>query len=296
MSTATSSPGAPRPLKFTTLLWRVRPRRRLGSVARGALDEHLERAPDEALGPLARPPLHERHEPLHPLHLDLVRDLAGERRRLRAAPRRVQERERAVVADLLDDLEGLLEVGLRLPREPDDDVGGEGDVGDVLADQRDAVEVALARVGAAHRLQDPRRAGLQGQVDVLAQRVELGVGAHDVLAHVLRVRARVADAVEPLDGVERAQELGERDAPRAQVAPVGVDVLAEEGDLADAVGDEALDLGDELARRARDLAPARGGHDAVRAHAVAADRDLHPRLRVTARLAGRWPVKPSNSK
>ena len=42
------------------------------------------------------------------------------------------------------------------------------DVGDVLADQRDAVEVALAVVGAAHRLEDAGGAGLQRQVDVLA--------------------------------------------------------------------------------------------------------------------------------
>ena len=113
------------------------------------------------------------------------------------APRRERERERAVVADLLDERQRLLEVGLGLAREADDDVGREGDVGDVLADQRDAVEVALAVVGAAHRAQDPRRARLQRQVDVLAQRRQLGVRADHVLAHVLRVRARVADPVEP---------------------------------------------------------------------------------------------------
>ena len=68
-----------------------------------------------------------------------------ERRRLGAAPRREDEREGAVVADLLDDLERLREVLLGLPREADDDVGRERAVGHVLADQRDAVEVALAR-------------------------------------------------------------------------------------------------------------------------------------------------------
>ena len=45
--------------------------------------------------------LNELHQPLHPLHLDLVRHHAvGERRRLGAAPRREDEREGAVVADL----------------------------------------------------------------------------------------------------------------------------------------------------------------------------------------------------
>ena len=120
----------------------------------------------------------------------------GERRRLGAAARREDEREGAVVADLVDDLERLREVRLGLAREADDDVGRQRAVGHVLADQRDAVEVALAVVGAAHRLEDPRRARLQRQVDVLAERGELGVRAHDVLAHVLGVRARVADAVD----------------------------------------------------------------------------------------------------
>ena len=57
ISTSTSSPGDASPLKFTTLLWRVRPRRRDGVVARRALDEHLERPPHEPLRALARAPL-----------------------------------------------------------------------------------------------------------------------------------------------------------------------------------------------------------------------------------------------
>ena len=70
---------------------------------------------------------------------------------LGAAPRREDEGEGAVVADLVDDLERLGEVLLGLAREADDDVGRERAVGHVLADQRDAVHVALAVVGAAHR-------------------------------------------------------------------------------------------------------------------------------------------------
>ena len=110
------------------------------------------------------------------------------------------------------------------------------------------------------------------------------MGADDVLAHVLGVRARVAQAVEPVDGVQRVQQLGERPAVRTQVAPVGVDVLAEQRDLARAVGDLGADLLDELVERPRHLAPARGGHDAVRAAAVAADRDLHPGLELAGAL------------
>ena len=69
-----------------------------------------------------------------------------------------------------------------------------------------------------------------------------------------------------------------------EVAAVAVDVLAQQRHLAHAVGGEALDLGDELAGRARDLAAARRGHDAVGADAVAALRDLDPGLELALAL------------
>ena len=107
----------------------------------------------------------------------------------------------------------------------------------------------------------------------------LGVGEDHVLLHVLRVRACVADPVDSVDRVDRPQQLRERRAVRAaKVAPVAVDVLAEQGHLADAVGGEALDLGEQLRRRAALLPAPRRRNDAVGADAVAALRDLQPRL------------------
>ena len=82
----------------------------------------------------------------------------------------------------------------------------------------------------------------------------------------------------PVDRVERAQQLGEARARGAQVAPVGVDVLAEQRDLADAVGDHRRTSATSSSNGRLDLAPARRGHDAVGAAAVAADADLHPAL------------------
>ena len=108
LAPARARPACARPAKLTTLLWR-RAAAQPGRVgARRALDEHLERAADEALGALARAALDDLDEPLHALDLHLVRDeLVGELGRLGPAPRREDERERAVVADLLDDLERL---------------------------------------------------------------------------------------------------------------------------------------------------------------------------------------------
>ena len=65
---------------------------------------------------------------------------------------------------------------------------------------------------------------------------------------------------------------------RRQVAPVGVDVLPQQRHLAHAIGRHRLGLLHELCKRAADLAPTRGGHDAVGARAVAAHADLQPSL------------------
>ena len=266
---------------MTVLLWRVRPRslRRVGAAR--ALDEHLLRgARRTALRALQRAALDDLDQPLHALALDRVRDLVGQLRRLGPAPRREDEREGRVVADLLDDLERGAEVLLGLAREADDDVGRDRAVGDVLADHRDALHVALAVVGAAHRLQDPARARLQRQVDVLAQARQLGVRDDHLLAHVLRVRARVAHALDALDAVHERQQVGEVDplapaAGRARTSsrsgPAG---SPRRTPSAASASTSAHDVGG----RAALLAPARGRHDAVRAHAVAADRDLDPRL------------------
>ena len=109
-------------------------------------------------------------------------------------------------------------------------------------------QVALARVRAPHRLEDARRARLQRQMHVLAHRFALGDRGDHRLPHVLRVRARVADPLDPLDRVAGPKQLAELCVDVGpQVAAPGVDVLAEQRQLVDAVGGEAFDLGDDLA-------------------------------------------------
>ena len=51
-------------------------------------------------------------------------------------------------------------------------------------------------------------------MDVLADGVALGDRGDHRLAEVLRVRAREADALDPVDGVARAQQLAELGADR----------------------------------------------------------------------------------
>src|ERR1039458_7520530 len=120
--------------------------------------------------------------------------------------------------------------------------------------------------------------------------------ADHVLAHVLRMGARVVDTLDALDAVEKAKQLGEGSslmalpaghpsrgaaggyARRRQVAPIGVHVLAEQRHLAHTVGGHRPNLRHELARWPADLAPTRRRNDAVGAGAIAPHADLHPSL------------------
>src|SRR5256714_14149448 len=146
--------------------------RRVGAAR--ALDEHLLHAADTGLVALQRDALAELDQALDPLRLNPVRHLVGHRRRLGAPPRRQSEPESALAADLLHDLERRGEVLLGLAGEADDQVGREGQVWDGRAQLVDEPQITLARVRAAHRLQDPRRAGLERQVRLLADRAALG--------------------------------------------------------------------------------------------------------------------------
>ena len=96
------------------------------------------------------------------------------------------------------------------------------------------------------------------------------------------MRRHEADALEPGHGVEAREELGERGRARLpaapEVAPVGVDVLAEQGHLAHAVGDQRLGLRDQVLDRPAALGAADVRDDAVGAEVGAAAHDLQPRL------------------
>ena len=80
----------------------------------------------------------------------------------------------------------------------------------------------------------------------------------------------------PSTAADRPQQVGEQRAAPGQVAAVGVDVLAEEGDLGHAPAGQVRDLGDQVVERPADLGPAHRRHDAEGARVVTARLDGHP--------------------
>jgi hypothetical protein len=80
---------------------------------------------------------------------------------------------------------------------------------EIAADQVDLLPVELDVVAAAHALQHGVVAGLDRDVEVLADLGQLGDGLDDTLRHVLRVRREEAVARDAVDVMERAQQVAQ---------------------------------------------------------------------------------------
>jgi hypothetical protein len=112
-------------------------------------------------------------------------------------------------------------------------------------------------------------------VQLVADVGGLGHRRDHVIGEVLRVRAGEPDPLQPVDVTAGPQQLAEGE-PVAELDPVGVDVLTEQGDLQDALLDQRANLGEDVAGPAVPLTAAQGRDDAEGTGVVAADRDGHP--------------------
>src|SRR5438105_12371390 len=109
---------------------------------------------------------------------------------------------------------------------------------------------------------------------VLADRLALRHRLDHGTPEILRMRAREADALDPLDGIARAEQLAELGPEiRSEIAPPRVHVLAEQRHLAHSLGCEPRHLRHDLSGPTADLASPNRGHDAVRTLRVAAHRN-----------------------
>ncbi len=139
-----------------------------------------------------------------------------------------------------------------------------------------------------HRRQDSIRSRLQRKMQLFAHGRRLGHGGGHLRAEVRRVGARESDPADPFDRSHLAQQLGEqRAAPPVdrEVAPVGVDVLAEERQLDNPVAGETAHFPEDVAGSPADLRTTNRRDDAKSAAVVAPDLNRDP---------GRVPRLPSD--
>ncbi len=131
------------------------------------------------------------------------------------------------------------------------------------------VEEDLGGAAALHRLEDAGAGVLEGDVEVLGDGVMAGHSLEQARGDLVRVgveEAQPAQAGQDGKGVEKLGEaVGE-----AEIFAVAGGVLADEGDLADALGDEVLGFGEDGPHAARAELAAQLRDDAEGAGMVAA--------------------------
>ena len=181
----------------------------------------------------------------------------------------------------------------RLAGEADDEVGGQADVRAHRTQLADRALVFERGVAALHRREDAVGAVLHRQVQVVHQLRHARVDVDQALRELVGVAGGVADALDARDlgdVLDQHCEVGDL-AGLAHLAAVGVDVLAQQRDLLDALVGQARHLGQHFLERAAELLAAGVGHDAVGAVLAAAlhDRDegrraLDPRRRQMVEL------------
>ena len=196
-----------------------------------------------------------------------------------------REREEAgpVEADVVEEPEQRLVIGLGLAREPDDERRTERGVGLLGADAGDDLGEALAAPPTLHAAQQPRRRVLQREIEVRDDRRQLEHRRDERVLHLGRIEVEQPHAREAVRAqrIEPAQQRCER-TRLADVAAVPGEVLGDEHDLGDALFDEAAPRPRSPRVRAIAACPGTTGWRRTRRR----DRSLRPPSRTpTARSA-----------
>ncbi len=156
-------------------------------------------------------------------------------------------------------------VGFGFAGEADDEAGADDDAGDDAARFGDEVEEDLRVAAALHAFEDAGAGVLEGDVEILCDGVVLGHRLEQSRGDLVGVGVEEAQPAQAGEDGECVEQGGEA-VGEAEVFAVAGGVLADEGDLADALCDEVFGFGDdgrhaagaELAAKLRDDAEAAG--------------------------------------
>ena len=189
----------------------------------------------------------------------IVRQIGG-----RCTGTRAENKAEAhVEADIFNQLHGLFEVVGVFTGETDDEVGADGDVGTRQPQLADLGLVFQCRMRPLHQGQNAIGAALYRQMQEADQLGRILVHFDDIVGELDGMAGGVAHAVDAVDGGHQAQQLGEAaDIAIEGLAPVGVDVLTQQVDLAHALIGQLGDFIEHVVHRPADFFTAGVGHHA----------------------------------
>lgn len=215
--------------------------------------------------------------------------------------RRKDEGVGRVVFGRSGDLKGLFEIRIGFTGITHDDVGGHRKVVNPVASGFEFLEVAIGGVPAMHQRENAVTTRLQRKMKVWANgRVRPHCG-NRVLAQILGVWTRETHTIDPINLTDRRQEVSEEGAsapvlgpelsgdvdvigsgskrPSAtrQIAPIGIDVLAQQGDFPNPIGGKSLDFREQFTEGPTDFTTANRRNDAVGTGVVTTNLNGDPR-------------------
>ena len=198
--------------------------------------------------------------------LQFFRGVVGQIGSGRARALAIDERVGEIEADIGNQLHGLFEVLFGFAGETDDEVRTDADPRYGGAQFAQLGFVLQRRVVALHRRENPVRARLHWQVQVLDQFRHFGVGLDQAVGELQRMRRGVADAVDAIDSGDHADQFGQvGQATVVGLAAIAVDVLPEQGHFTHAVFGQVNDFRDHVVERSADLFATGVRHHAERA-------------------------------
>ena len=242
---------------------------------RGSLHKDRDNASDIRLVELECALLHKIDKAIESLLDNLARCGVFNLSRRGTFTLRIDKGKNLMVADLFNEAIRVLEIFRCFTWEADDDVGRQGDIGSHVANLADKAQVMVARIAPVHCCENGIGARLHGKVERRHERSQRTELLDNLVGEVLRMARCEA---KPLDSrlVDGIEDVGETRFS-IKITAVGVHVLPEQRNFFHAGSDIALGFGDNILNRARFLATADIGNDAVGAEIVAPDGDGQPR-------------------
>ena len=217
----------------------------LAVMAAFALEQHRQGAADHRGVEGFLLAAQQRLQPLQPFGLHVFGHLLRHDRRRRAGPGAVFEGIGLGVADLVHQRQRGREIVIALAGKSDDEIRRQRQVGAAGAQPLDDAQIGCGVVLPVHRRQHAVGARLHRQMQIRHQRRHVAMGGDQIVGHVAGMGGGVADAVQPVDLGQVADQPAEAPFIRTAAdlarggAVIGIDVLAQQRDLARAAGHQA---------------------------------------------------------